>query len=156
MLSVLTPLTARWLFSRMVISKSKGTIHLALVHLLWVQLPVITNGNLPPRHCWSVLSIQQSLAVPLPSQSSAHRHPQGGGAFLLIHHDAEQPDSILLVLLGSSTAVQKPFGVSRDGRTFTNGSGETSRVDYAKRYNPSIGRRFRGYTDPQGNYHDID
>ena len=75
---------------------------------------------------------------------------------MLIHHDAEQPDSILLVLLGSSTAVQKPFGVSRDGRTFTNGSGETSRVDYAKRYNPSIGRRFRGYTDPQGNYHDID
>ena len=23
---------------------------------------------------------------------SAHRHPQGGGAFLLTQHDAEQPD----------------------------------------------------------------
>ena len=57
---------------------------------------------------------------------------------------------------GSSTAVNKPFGVSRDGRTFANASGETSRVDYAKRYNPSKGRRFRGYTDSQGNYHDID
>ena len=57
--------------------------------------------------------------------------------------------------------VQKPFtaqqfGVSRDGRTFANARGETGRVDYAKRFNPSKGRRFRGYTDSQGNYHDID
>jgi hypothetical protein len=48
------------------------------------------------------------------------------------------------------------FGVSRDGKTFTNASGQSGRVDYAKRYNPSKGRRFRGYTDSQGNYHDID
>jgi hypothetical protein len=48
------------------------------------------------------------------------------------------------------------FGVSADGRTFTNARGETGRVDYARRYNPSKGRRFRGYTDSQGNYHDID
>ncbi len=57
---------------------------------------------------------------------------------------------------GSAAAPKKQFGVSRDGKTFTNTSGQTGRVDYAKRYNPSKGRRFRGYTDPQGNYHDID
>ena len=57
---------------------------------------------------------------------------------------------------GSPTAVKNPFGVSRDGKTFTNTSGQSGRVDYAKRFNPSKGRRFRGYTDPQGNYHDID
>jgi hypothetical protein len=50
----------------------------------------------------------------------------------------------------------KRFGVSVDGRTFTNAHRETSRVDYAKRINPSKGRRFRGYTDSQGNFHDID
>jgi hypothetical protein len=57
--------------------------------------------------------------------------------------------------------VQKPvptrqFGVSPNGRAFTNARGETSSVDYAKRFNPSKGRKFRGYTDSQGNYHDID
>ena len=59
---------------------------------------------------------------------------------------------------GGSTAAapKKQFGVSRDGKTFTNTSGQTGRVDYAKRFNPSKGRRFRGYTDQQGNYHDID
>ena len=59
---------------------------------------------------------------------------------------------------GGSTAAapKKQFGVSRDGKTFTNTRGETGRVDYAKRVNPSKGRKFRGYTDPQGNYHDID
>lgn len=56
----------------------------------------------------------------------------------------------------TTTAPKKQFGVSRDGKTFTNARGETSRVDYARRYNPSKGRRFRGYTDAQGNYHDID
>jgi hypothetical protein len=58
---------------------------------------------------------------------------------------------------GGSTAAapKKQFGVSRDGKTFTNARGETSRVDYARRYNPSKGLRFRGYTDSQGNYHDI-
>lgn len=35
------------------------------------------------------------------------------------------------------------------------GSG-SRRIDYAPRYNPSKGRRFRGYTDADGNYHDID
>jgi len=59
---------------------------------------------------------------------------------------------------GGSTAAapKKQFGVSRDGKTFTNASGQTSRVHYARNYNPSKGRRFRGYTDAQGNYHDID
>jgi len=59
---------------------------------------------------------------------------------------------------GASTpaAPKKQFGVSRDGKTFTNASGQTSRVQYSRNYNPSKGRRFRGYTDAQGNYHDID
>jgi len=57
---------------------------------------------------------------------------------------------------GAAAAPKKQFGVSRDGKTFTNTSGQSGRVDYARRYNPSKGRRFRGYTDPQGNYHDID
>ena len=59
---------------------------------------------------------------------------------------------------GGSTAAapKKQFGVSRDGKTFTNTLGDTGRVDYARRFNPSKGRRFRGYTDAQGNYHDID
>ncbi len=48
------------------------------------------------------------------------------------------------------------FGVSRDGRTFTNAYGKRYPVDYSRNYNPSKGRRFRGYTDSQGNYHDID
>ena len=57
---------------------------------------------------------------------------------------------------GAAAAPKKQFGVSRDGKNFTNTAGQSGRVDYAKRYNPSKGRRFRGYTDPQGNYHDID
>ena len=59
---------------------------------------------------------------------------------------------------GGSTAAapKKQFGVSRDGKTFTNAYGQSGRIDYARRFNPSKGRRFRGYTDPQGNYHDID
>jgi hypothetical protein len=48
------------------------------------------------------------------------------------------------------------FGVSPDGKTFTNAYGQRSRVEYSRSYNPSKGRRFRGYTDAQGNYHDID
>ena len=50
----------------------------------------------------------------------------------------------------------RKFGVSPSGRTFTNARGETGRIDYVNRINPSKGRRFRGYTDSQGNYHDID
>ena len=59
---------------------------------------------------------------------------------------------------GSSGTPQKkiPFGVSKDGKTFTNAHGQRSRVEYSRNYNPSKGRRFRGYTDAQGNYHDID
>jgi hypothetical protein len=48
------------------------------------------------------------------------------------------------------------FGVSGDGKTFTNAQGERSAVQYARSYNPSKSRRFRGHTDAQGNYHDID
>ena len=59
---------------------------------------------------------------------------------------------------GASSAAtpEKQFGMSRDGKTFTNAHGQTSRVQYARNYNSSKGRRFRGYTDAQGNYHDID
>jgi hypothetical protein len=56
----------------------------------------------------------------------------------------------------AGTTPKKQFGVSRDGKTFTNAHGQTSRVEYSRNYNPSKGRRFRGYTDAQGNYHDID
>lgn len=52
--------------------------------------------------------------------------------------------------------VPPKFGVSPNGRSFTNTRGETGSMDYANRFNPSKGRRFRGYTDSQGNYHDID
>ena len=52
--------------------------------------------------------------------------------------------------------VPQKFGVSPNGRSFTNARGDTSRIDYANRVNPSKGRRFRGYTDSQGNFHDID
>lgn len=48
------------------------------------------------------------------------------------------------------------FGVSADGKTFTNAYGQRSKVEYSPRYNPSKGRRFRGYTDADGNFHDID
>jgi hypothetical protein len=57
---------------------------------------------------------------------------------------------------GAGTSQKRQFGVSRDGRTFTNAYGQRSRVEYSPRYNPSKGRRFRGYTDADGNYHDID
>jgi len=52
--------------------------------------------------------------------------------------------------------VPQKFGVSPNGRTFTNARGDTGRIDYANRSNPSKGRRFRGYTDSQGHTHDID
>jgi hypothetical protein len=48
------------------------------------------------------------------------------------------------------------FGVSGSGKTFTNGRGEKYPVQYSRNYNPSKRGRFRGYTDAQGNYHDID
>ena len=52
--------------------------------------------------------------------------------------------------------VPQKFGVSPNGRSFTNARGDTGKVDYANRFNRSKGRTFRGYTDSQGNYHDID
>ena len=57
---------------------------------------------------------------------------------------------------GVAAAPKKQFGVSRDGKNYTNARGETGRVDYAKNYNPSKGRRFRGTYDKDGNYADID
>ena len=50
--------------------------------------------------------------------------------------------------------VPQKFGVN--GRSFTNARGDTGKVDYANRFNRSKGSRFKGYTDSQGNYHDID
>jgi len=50
----------------------------------------------------------------------------------------------------------KQFGVSADGRSFTNAYGQQGRIDYARNYNPTKGRRFRGYYDKDGNFHDID
>jgi hypothetical protein len=55
--------------------------------------------------------------------------------------------------------VQKPagqVGMSSGSQNITSRYGQRGRVDYARNYNPSKGRRFRGYTDAQGNYHDID
>ncbi len=52
--------------------------------------------------------------------------------------------------------VPQKFGVSPNGRSFTNARGNTGKMDYANHFNPSKGRKFRGYTDSQGNYHDID
>jgi hypothetical protein len=49
-----------------------------------------------------------------------------------------------------------PFSVSGDGRSYTNAYGQRGRVDYARSMNLSKGRRFRGYYDDDGNYHDID
>ena len=48
------------------------------------------------------------------------------------------------------------FGVSPNGRSFTDARGNTGKMDYANRFNRSKGSRFKGYTDSQGNYHDID
>jgi hypothetical protein len=52
--------------------------------------------------------------------------------------------------------VPQKFGVSPNGRSSTNARGDTGRIDIANRMNSSKGRRFRGYTDSRGNYHDID
>ena len=56
---------------------------------------------------------------------------------------------------GASTTQRGGLGVSRDGRTFTNAYGKRHPVEYSRTYNPSKRGRFRGYTDAQGNYHDI-
>jgi hypothetical protein len=47
------------------------------------------------------------------------------------------------------------FGVSRDGKTFTNAHGQRSAVQYARSYNPSKRGRFKSYIDADGNDHDI-
>ena len=59
---------------------------------------------------------------------------------------------------GSSTSAgsRSQYSGSSSGRTFTNAYGKRYPVEYSRRVNPSKGRRFRGYTDDQGNYHDID
>ena len=51
---------------------------------------------------------------------------------------------------------EKQFGVSPDGRSFTNAYGQQGRMDYARNVNSSKVRRFRGYYDQQGNFHDLD
>jgi len=48
------------------------------------------------------------------------------------------------------------IGVSNSGKSFTNNKGERYPVQYSRNYNPSKRGRFRGYTDANGNYHDID
>ena len=52
--------------------------------------------------------------------------------------------------------VLQKFCVNPNGRSFTNARGNTGKIDYANRFNPSKGRKFRGYTDSQGNYPGID
>ena len=42
------------------------------------------------------------------------------------------------------------------GRSFTDASGRSHRIDYASRVNPSKGRRFRGYYDKDGSFNDLD
>ena len=42
------------------------------------------------------------------------------------------------------------------GSRASGSQGHQVRLDVAPRINPSKGRRFRGYYDSQGNYHDID
>ena len=52
--------------------------------------------------------------------------------------------------------VPQKFGISPNGRFFTNARGDIGKVDYANRFNASKRSRFRGYTDSNGGYHDID
>ena len=73
-----------------------------------------------------------------------------------VRFKAERGNQASAAAGSAATTPKKQFGVSRDGKTFTNAHGQTSRVEYSRNYNPSKGRRFRGYTDAQGNYHDID
>ena len=64
-----------------------------------------------------------------------------------------------LVKFKAERRVQKPagqVGMSSGNQNITSRYGQRGRVDYARNYNPSKGRRFRGYTDSAGNYHDID
>ena len=56
---------------------------------------------------------------------------------------------------------QVKFKADRSGNARQYQSNLTSpadrrRIDYSPRYNPSKRMRFRGYTDSQGNFHDID
>jgi len=56
----------------------------------------------------------------------------------------------------TSAGRKSQYSGSSGGRTFTNAYGKRYPVEYSRTVNPSKGRRFRGYTDDQGNYHDID
>ena len=69
---------------------------------------------------------------------------------------AERGNSSGDVAPHSGTSTKKQFGVTRDGKTFTNTRGETGKFDYARRYNPSKLVRSCGYYDAQGNFHEID
>ena len=55
-----------------------------------------------------------------------------------------------------SAGSRSQYSGSSGGRTFTNAYGKRYPVEYSRTVNPSKSRRFRGYTDDQGNYHDID
>jgi hypothetical protein len=44
---------------------------------------------------------------------------------------------------------------SGSSASFTSAYGKRYPVEYSRNVNPSKGLRFRGYTDDQGNYHDI-
>ena len=66
-----------------------------------------------------------------------------------------------------ATSIRKQRGLKFDDVSFmsdrkfygsrnVNKTASSGRIEYAPRYNPSKGRRFRGRYDAQGNYHDID
>ena len=42
------------------------------------------------------------------------------------------------------------------GGTFTNAYGQRYPIEYSRHVNPSKRSRFRGYTDSDGNFHDLD
>jgi len=52
--------------------------------------------------------------------------------------------------------MEKKFGYSDNGKKYTNTAGQTGRVEYSARYNPSKRGRFRGVWMPDGTYADID
>jgi len=59
---------------------------------------------------------------------------------------------------GGSTAAapKKQFGVSRDGKTLSNATGQISRVQYSRIYNPSKEVQIERAKDARKNHRDID
>ena len=66
-----------------------------------------------------------------------------------------------------ATSIRKQRGLKFDDVSFmsdrkfygsrnVNKTASPGRIEYAPRYNPSKGRRFRGRYDAHGNFHDID